>query len=126
MKNNIDLTKSPKGAGFAGFLTWAIPAASLVIWVVGGLMLHPCQIAVADGTSGWSGCNNSAGDGVMMLFRLGVLGFTFLILPAAFIVGIIAVAQKADVKWGWLAMAPGILAVVTGGAFPFYLMHLIK
>lgn len=125
MKNNIDLTKSPKGIGFAGFLTWLIPMLLLIAIIVVTKIIAPCQIAGGAGNSGWTQCNNSAGDTAMFTISLLTIGYTFLILPAAFIVGVVSLAQKADIKWAWIAMSPAIVAVFSMGLFPFGLMSLL-
>lgn len=125
MRNNIDLTKERKGVGFAGFLTWLIPLVLLVVFIIFTKIVTPCYIEGMDNNSGWTNCNNAEGDVAMFGISLLTIGYTFLILPAAFIVGIIAVIQKADVKWGLVAMAPAVLALFTMGLFPFGLMSLL-
>lgn len=125
MRNNIDLTKEAKGVGFAGFLTWMIPLVLLIGFIIVTKIVAPCHIEGGEGNSGWTNCNNYEGDVAMFGISLLTIGYTFLILPAAFIVGIVALAQKADVKWGWVAMAPAILALFTMGLFPFGLMSLL-
>lgn len=124
MKDHIDITpKKSKTIGFVAVMLAVIPGVLLLLAYLLTEIIAPCSIASGGIEQGWYGCNNSAGDGAKFAVGLGLLAYVSLLLPASFIVGIIAIVKNSGRGLGILAITPGILSLF-GSVFPMLYLKL--
>lgn len=91
-----------------------IATAVVSLYYLGLQIFIPCNVPGGTFEGGWYGCNNADGESAMFGWVLFFLAYTFLLLPAVGIMGIVAIVKNHGKKWGeWTVglIAAGVFVV---------------
>lgn len=108
-----------KGIGWMAFIILMIATSVVALYYLGLQIFIPCNVPGGTFQGGWYDCNSHDGDSAMFGWVLFFAAYTFLLLPAVGIMGVVAIIKNHGKKWGeWT------IGLITVGIFIVPMLYL--